>query len=67
MSDTDITILTRGIEGLFSHDDLRAKLALGRPLRVKLGMDPRHRTSTWATAWYFGSCASFKIWATRRC
>jgi len=35
-----MTTLTRGIEGLFSHEDLRAKLASGRPLRVKLGMDP---------------------------
>lgn len=40
MSDTDFAILIRGVEGLFSEDDLRNKLASGRPLRVKLGMDP---------------------------
>lgn len=32
--------LTRGVEGLYSRDDLRDKLASGSPLRIKLGMDP---------------------------
>jgi len=32
--------LACGVEGLYSSDDLRKKLASGRPLRIKLGMDP---------------------------
>lgn len=33
-------LLTRGCEGVYAPQELRAKLASGRPLRVKLGMDP---------------------------
>lgn len=32
--------LTRGAEAVIPMDDLKAKLSLGRPLRIKLGMDP---------------------------
>ncbi len=32
--------LLRGVEQTYSLDDLRRKLALKRPLRIKLGMDP---------------------------
>src|SRR5690606_31629507 len=32
--------LGRGVENLYTLEELRAKLAKGRPLRVKLGMDP---------------------------
>ena len=32
--------LAHGVEGIYSREDLQAKLAQGRPLRVKLGMDP---------------------------
>ncbi len=38
--DTTIDALIRRVEGLYSEQDLRHKLASGRPLRVKLGMDP---------------------------
>lgn len=36
----DSAFLCRGCEKVFSEADLQAKLALGRPLRVKLGVDP---------------------------
>jgi tyrosyl-tRNA synthetase len=39
-SDEDLTILKRGAAQIISEDELREKLALGRPLRVKLGVDP---------------------------
>src|SRR5689334_13270797 len=39
-SDEDLTILKRGAAQIISEAELRAKLALGRPLRVKLGVDP---------------------------
>jgi tyrosyl-tRNA synthetase len=32
--------IRRGVEDILLEDDLRAKLALGRPLRVKAGFDP---------------------------
>ena len=35
-----IDLLARGAEHVYSRYELRAKLAAGRPLRVKLGMDP---------------------------
>lgn len=35
-----LTELGRGVENLYTLEELRAKLAKGRPLRVKLGMDP---------------------------
>ena len=37
---SDISFLTRGCAKVLSEDDLAAKLKLGRPLRVKLGVDP---------------------------
>ena len=38
--DDPLAILKRGAAQIISEDELRAKLALGRPLRVKLGVDP---------------------------
>jgi len=32
--------LSRGVEHIYSPEELKSKLKLGRPLRVKLGMDP---------------------------
>ncbi len=39
-SDEALTILKRSAAQIISEDELREKLALGRPLRVKLGVDP---------------------------
>ncbi len=38
--DEALDLLTRGAAQIISREELRAKLALGRPLRVKLGVDP---------------------------
>ena len=48
--DEQLTLLRRGTIEIISEDDLRKKLALGRPLRVKLGVDPTaaHVTLGWA-------------------
>ncbi len=35
-----IETLTRGVDAVYSVDELKEKLAAGRPLRIKLGMDP---------------------------
>lgn len=35
-----LTLLEQGAAQIISEDELREKLALGRPLRVKLGVDP---------------------------
>ncbi len=37
---SQLSVLTRGCAKILSEDDLAAKLALGRPLKVKLGVDP---------------------------
>ena len=37
---SDISFLTRGCAKVISEEELAAKLQLGRPLRVKLGVDP---------------------------
>lgn len=36
----DVESLLRGCEHVYTVEELRARLSLGRPLRVKLGMDP---------------------------
>ena len=38
--DEALSILKQGAAQIISEEELRAKLALGRPLRVKLGVDP---------------------------
>jgi tyrosyl-tRNA synthetase len=45
-----LDILRRGTTEIISEEDLAAKLAKGRPLRVKLGVDPtaKHVTLGWA-------------------
>ncbi|MDO5651148.1 MAG: tyrosine--tRNA ligase [Moraxella sp.] len=35
-----LALLKRGVVEIYSEEDLLKKLALGRPLRIKLGMDP---------------------------
>ena len=37
---SDLDLLTRGCAKVLSEEDLSAKLALGRPLKIKLGVDP---------------------------
>lgn len=48
--DEQLAILRRGTTEIISEDELRRKLAKGRPLRVKLGVDPTARDVTlgWA-------------------
>jgi tyrosyl-tRNA synthetase len=48
--DEQIALLRRGTTEIISEADLRKKLALGRPLRVKLGLDPTAKDVTlgWA-------------------
>ncbi len=38
--DAAVEMLMRGVEAVYTPEELRRKLALGRPLRVKLGLDP---------------------------
>ena len=38
--DEQLSLLEQGVEQLYTRDDLKQKLATGRPLRVKLGADP---------------------------
>lgn len=48
--DEQMALLRRGTLEIISEDDLRSKLASGRPLRIKLGVDPTARDVTlgWA-------------------
>lgn len=48
--DQQLDILRRGTTQIIDETDLRKKLALGRPLRVKLGLDPTAKDVTlgWA-------------------
>src|ERR1035438_3632340 len=48
--DEQVALLRRGTTEIISEADLRKKLELGRPLRVKLGLDPTARSVTlgWA-------------------
>lgn len=38
--DEQLALIRRGVEQIVPEDELRRKLAAGRPLRVKLGIDP---------------------------
>lgn len=40
MTPEALDFLCQGAENILSREDLKAKLSLGRPLRVKLGVDP---------------------------
>ncbi|MEQ1932555.1 MAG: tyrosine--tRNA ligase, partial [Fimbriimonadaceae bacterium] len=48
--DEQLAILRRGTTEIISEEELKKKLALGRPLRIKLGVDPTARDVTlgWA-------------------
>lgn len=48
--DEQVAMLKRGTSEMIGEEDLRRKLASGRPLRVKLGVDPTaaHVTLGWA-------------------
>src|SRR5438067_12846793 len=35
-----LALIRRGVEAIVPEDELRKKLATGKPLRVKLGIDP---------------------------
>src|SRR5256885_9200949 len=39
-ADEQLALIRRGTESIVPEDELRKKLAAGRPLRVKLGIDP---------------------------
>lgn len=38
--DEQLAVLVRGADSVYSAEELKARLAAGRPLRAKLGMDP---------------------------
>lgn len=48
--DEQLELLRRGTTEIISEEDLKKKLSLGRPLRIKLGVDPTaaHVTLGWA-------------------
>ena len=48
--DQQLALLRRGTTEIISEEDLAKKLQLGRPLRIKLGVDPTaaHVTLGWA-------------------
>ncbi|HZF97442.1 MAG TPA: hypothetical protein VEY92_04240, partial [Pseudoxanthomonas sp.] len=35
-----LQLIARGTDEILKHEDLEARLALGRPLRIKAGFDP---------------------------
>src|SRR5438874_7254836 len=39
-ADEQLALIRRGVDRIVPEDELRKKLAAGRPLRVKLGIDP---------------------------
>ena len=47
--DEQLTYLRKGLAEIIREEDLRERLMLGRPLRVKAASTPPRPTSTWAT------------------
>ena len=65
--DEALAILKQGAAQIISEDELAIKLALGRPLRVKLGRrSDELPTFISATRLFCENCGSFRISATRR-
>jgi tyrosyl-tRNA synthetase len=65
-----LAVIRDGAVQFFGEEELRAKLAQsvreGRPLRVKLGMDPSAPDLHLGTAWCSRSFAGSRTSATRR-
>ena len=64
---SDAEFLLRNVVDALPAGELERKLGEGRPLRVKLGIDPTAPTSTSATRSCCASCASSRTPATRSC
>ena len=60
----DLAALTRHAVKVLPEGELERKLALGRPLRVKLGIDPTAPTSTSETRSRSSGCARSRTRAT---
>ncbi len=60
MSLSALSSLTQNIETLVDLDQLKAKLALGRPLRVKLGVDPTRPDLTFGHMVVFNKLRQFQ-------
>ena len=60
MSLSDFSTLTQNIETLVDAEQLKAKLALGRPLRVKLGVDPTRPDLTFGHMVVFNKLRQFQ-------
>jgi len=62
-----LRILRTGTVDLITEADLRRKLATGRPLRAKLGIDPTASDIHLGFAVFCASSASSRSWATPPC
>lgn len=60
MSLSDLEKLTQNIENLVDLDQLKSRLALGRPLRVKLGVDPTRPDLTFGHMVVFNKLRQFQ-------
>ena len=63
----DLDALRSGAAEIIPSDGLEAKLALGRPLRVKLGIDPSRPDLTLGHAVVLRSSSSSRTRAMSRC
>jgi len=53
--------IKRGSAQIISEEELLAKLRLGRPLNIKLGVDPTRPTFISGSPSHSRSCGSFRI------
>jgi len=60
--DRQLRIIKRGCDELIVEAELREKLKSGRPLRVKLGMDPTAPDLHLGTRSLSTNCASSRTW-----
>jgi hypothetical protein len=63
--DEALALLKQGAAQIISEVELREKLALGRPLRAKLGAIQQLPTFTSAMPLFCESCGNFKTWVIR--
>ena len=64
--DEALALLKQGSAQIINESELREKLALGRPLRVKLGVDPTTPTFILGTRLCCENCGSFRTLGTKQ-
>ena len=62
-----LDLIKRGCDELLLEGELKQKLELKRPLRIKAGFDPTAPICIWGIRYCSIKCASCRIWGITPC